>query len=104
MPYIYLAVQDEAQDTKFQYEIRIYGRVQGVGFRYSATNQARALGLKGWVENRPDGSVRSVIQGGRQDCLKYLEWCRRGSGYSWVEKVDVREMEPELLTSFRVKY
>lgn len=92
------------QGITIQYKIRIYGRVQGVGFRYSARNQARSLGLKGWVENRPDGSVCSVIQGSREDCLKYMEWCRKGSGYSWVEKVDIKEMEPELLTSFRVRH
>jgi len=36
--------------------------------------------------------------------MKFMEWCRRGTGYSWVEKVDIREMEPEPFTSFRVKY
>jgi len=92
------------KDRNYQYKLRIYGRVQGVGFRYSARNQARSLGLKGWVENCPDGSVCSVIKGSREDCMKFMEWCRRGTGYSWVEKVDIREMEPEPFTSFRVKY
>jgi acylphosphatase len=97
-------MKQDAQVTNFQYEIRVFGRVQGVGFRYSARNQARVLGLKGWVENRMDGSVRSVIQGKREDCLKYMDWCRRGTGYAWVEKVDIKEMEAEELTSFQVRY
>lgn len=97
-------MKQKQQDPIIQYKIRIYGRVQGVGFRYSARNQARAHGLKGWVENCDDGSVCSVIQGKRQNCLKFLEWCRRGSGYSWVEKVEFIEMAPERLSSFRVKY
>ncbi|RLD95512.1 MAG: acylphosphatase, partial [Bacteroidetes bacterium] len=51
-----------------QYEIVVHGRVQGVGFRYAARNQARSLGLKGWVENQPDGSVRTLVQGPREAC------------------------------------
>jgi acylphosphatase len=87
-----------------QYEIRIYGRVQGVGFRYSARNQARSLGLKGWVENRPDGSVVTTIQGEEPDCHTYIQWCREGSGYSWVERIEMREMQPGNLQSFIVRH
>ena len=87
-----------------QYEIRVYGRVQGVGFRYGATRQARRLNLKGWVENMPDGSVRTAVQGKEQSCLKYIRWCRSGTGYSWVERVEITEKAPEQLTSFTVRY
>ena len=92
-----------------QYMLRISGRVQGVGFRYQARNQARALGLKGWVENLPDGSVRACIRGSASDCLKFIAWCRQGTGYSWVERVDLKEMSPEEgspeeLNSFTIKY
>lgn len=74
-----------------QYEIFVYGRVQGVGFRYAARNQARSLGLKGWVENQSDGSVLTLIQGDPEACSSYIQWCRKGPGYSWVERVDVKE-------------
>jgi acylphosphatase len=88
----------------YQYEIRIYGRVQGVGFRYAARNQARSLALKGWVKNQEDGSVCAVIQGSQQACLKFMDWCRQGTGYSWVERVDFKEMKTETLASFSVRY
>lgn len=87
-----------------QYQIRISGRVQGVGFRYAARNQARALQLKGWVQNSPDGSVLSVIKGKADACLKFMEWCRSGTGYSWVDKVEVEEMSPEEFSGFQVRY
>lgn len=50
---------------------RVYGRVQGVGFRYRAKYAAQALGLTGWVENKDDGSVEMELQGlpDRIDCL-----------------------------------
>ena len=89
---------------KVQYQIRVYGRVQGVGFRNAARNQARSLQLRGWVENHPDGSVHLVINGEPDACMKYLAWCRKGTGYSWVERLEMDEMEPEELSSFSVRY
>lgn len=44
-------------------QIRFYGHVQGVGFRYHAKNAASSLGLTGWVRNESDGSVYMEVQG-----------------------------------------
>jgi len=87
-----------------QYEIKISGRVQGVGFRYAAQKQARFLRLKGWVENLPDGSVRAVISGDAESCTSFINWCREGSAYSWVEGVELREMKPGPLGPFAINY
>jgi acylphosphatase len=87
-----------------QYEIRVSGRVQGVGFRAAARRQARYLSLKGWVENLPDGSVRTMVRGDAENCVKFINWCREGSAFSWVEDVDIREMEPENLGPFQIIY
>ena len=89
---------------KSQYKIVISGRVQGVGFRYAARDQARNLNLNGWVENLPDGSVLSVINGLEDSCVNFINWCRSGTGYSWVENVKITKMEPELLKSFVIKH
>jgi len=86
------------------FEITVYGRVQGVGFRYAARNQARSLNLKGWVENLPDGSVRTAFQGSESACHTFIEWCRNGSGYSWVERIDISEKVPENFKAFTVRY
>lgn len=87
-----------------QYEIRISGRVQGVGFRAAARRQARYLRLKGWVENLPDGSVRAMVNGNAQSCMEFINWCREGSAFSWVDNLDIREMKPEKLGPFEIKY
>jgi acylphosphatase len=89
--------------TGKQYEIRIFGRVQGVGFRFAARNRARELGLRGWVENLPDGSVRCAIQGPLPACNAFIRWCNLGSGYSWVERTEVTEKEPEILQGFTIR-
>jgi len=87
-----------------QFEIIVSGRVQGVGFRAAARNQARALQLKGWVENLPNGAVRAVIGGETENCTRFINWCREGSSYSWVEKVELKEKKPESLRPFSVIY
>ncbi|MGW8316462.1 MAG: acylphosphatase [Bacteroidales bacterium] len=85
------------------YEIRIFGRVQGVGFRYAARSKARELGLSGWVENRMDGSVLAEVQGSAEACHAFLRWCREGTGYSWVEKVEVEERDPGQFQGFSIR-
>ncbi|HEX6599866.1 MAG TPA: acylphosphatase [Gemmatimonadaceae bacterium] len=51
--------------------VRIHGRVQGVGFRWFAREEARRLGLSGWVTNRPGGDVE-VEAGGEASSLERL--------------------------------
>ncbi len=87
-----------------QYEIKVYGRVQGVGFRSAARNQARSLQLRGWVENCADRSVRAMVGGDSEACMQFINWCRAGTGFSWVERVDINEMMPEALGPFSVRY
>ena len=71
--------------------LRIRGRVQGVGYRYWAVGQARALGLRGWVRNRSDGSVE-VLAAGAQDSLDlFVIACRRGPRAARVESIDIEE-------------
>ena len=51
--------------------VRISGRVQGVGFRWFVREEARRLGLSGWVMNRPGGEVE-VRAGGESSSLQRL--------------------------------
>jgi acylphosphatase len=50
----------------------ISGRVQGVGFRAFVLDEARALGLVGWVRNRRDGTVEAVFTGDEQEIQHML--------------------------------
>ncbi|MBF0570058.1 MAG: acylphosphatase [Candidatus Omnitrophica bacterium] len=53
-------------------EIIFKGRVQGVGFRYTAREYARDLGLSGWVRNLGDGSVQLVVEGDENIILELI--------------------------------
>ncbi len=56
----------------------IDGRVQGVFFRASTSEEARTLGLTGWVNNCFDGSVEAVFEGERDKIELIFEWCKIG--------------------------
>jgi acylphosphatase len=69
-------------------EARIYGYVQGVGFRYFAKRSALILGLAGYAKNLSDGSVEVVAEGQVDKLKEFLEVLKRGNGYSLVEKIN----------------
>ena len=72
----------------------ISGRVQGVWFRHSCAEEARAAGLTGWVENRPDGQVEAVFEGGPEAVGRLVAWCRHGPPRAVVTGVEVRDEPP----------
>ena len=69
------------------YRFVVSGRVQGVGFRYSAMARARSLGLDGWVRNREDGSVEGVARGAPEALQQMRAWLQRGPPAARVERV-----------------
>ncbi|HPX62211.1 MAG TPA: acylphosphatase [Deltaproteobacteria bacterium] len=71
--------------------ITVYGRVQGVGFRYYAIQQARMLGVHGWIRNRADGSVEGIFEGSEASVLALVDWCRLGPATARIEKVDLHK-------------
>lgn len=70
--------------------LRIRGRVQGVGFRYSASEAARRFGVRGWVRNTFEGDVEAVAQGDGEAVERFIAWCRRGPAGARVDSVDER--------------
>lgn len=70
---------------------RVWGRVQGVGFRAFVWGEARDLGLDGWVRNRFDGSVELVARGSQEGHRLLLESLERGPRISRVDRVDVSD-------------
>ena len=77
--------------TKVRASVRIKGRVQGVFYRQSAADEARRLGVAGYVRNLPDGDVEAVAEGRREAVESFVAWCRRGPPAARVDEVQVRE-------------
>lgn len=75
--------------SKVRAHLIISGRVQGVYFRAETCDQAAALGLTGWVRNKPDRTVEVVVEGSRENVEKLIGWCRQGPPMAEVSSVTV---------------
>lgn len=69
--------------------VRITGRVQGVGYRAWARDEAEALGLSGWVRNTPSGEVEAVLSGSTDNVEAMLALCREGPRFAAVDTVEI---------------
>ena len=67
--------------------VSVFGRVQGVSFRYYTRREAVSLGLTGWVRNETDGSVKVVAEGERHQLKLFLAFLRKGPPGAHVYQV-----------------
>jgi acylphosphatase len=84
--------------------IYVSGNVQGVNFRWYATERARQRGLGGWVRNLSDGRLEAVFEGSEDDVRSMVDWCKEGPRHADVTDVEVLWEEPEGLSSFDVEF
>jgi acylphosphatase len=78
-----------SQTMLIRTRIVISGRVQGVYFRASAREVARAQGLSGWVRNRVDEAVEVVVEGDEAAVQAFITWCHDGPPGAYVSDVQV---------------
>lgn len=75
-----------------QYRIRVFGKVQGVAFRYYTQLKANELKLKGITKNLDDGSVETIVFGPENKVNQFIDWCGEGSPASIVDRVLIEDM------------
>jgi len=71
--------------------ITYHGRVQGVGFRYTAKRLANLLGLTGWVKNEYNGTVTMEVQGEESTIYRLMEGINRDT-YIEIEWIDSKNI------------
>ena len=74
--------------------LKIYGQVQGVGFRYRANYAADSLGVTGWVRNEWDGTVEMEVQGTESQINQLLTLINTGT-YVNIEEIKSRQLPVE---------
>jgi acylphosphatase len=91
-------------EGKILYKIQVSGRVQGVGFRWSAVREAKKNGITGFVKNMSDGTVYIEAEGYGKQLRAYVEWCKAGPGFGNVESVTADPYPPVNYKDFHVEY
>ncbi|GAA4748391.1 acylphosphatase [Flavisolibacter ginsenosidimutans] len=80
----------------------IKGKVQGVFFRATAKDVAKALDLKGWVKNTPEGDVEVLATGDEDAIRQFIEWSKRGPDKALVSSVAVTSLNEKPFNDFRI--
>jgi acylphosphatase len=79
------------------------GRVQGVGFRYTAQQLAAGFAVNGWVRNLPNGDVELVAEGDPDQVAAFLDAiARRMAGY--ITRTTVQEVAPAGQKGFSIRH
>ena len=84
--------------------VRVSGRVQGVFFRGWTRDEARQLGVAGWVCNCPDGSVEAHLEGEEAAVDQLIARMRSGPSGAEVDDLTVDDASAEQLESFEVRH
>ena len=77
----------QKQSGRARLHLIISGRVQGVGFRFSAYDEAKDLALAGWVRNIPSGEVEIVAEGSKENLQMLAAWAHLGPPSAHVTEV-----------------
>jgi len=85
------------------YHITVYGRVQGVGYRFFAKKMAERLGIGGFVKNNLDGTVSIEAEGNEISLKEFLNICRSGPDWGHVERIQHEEFPTSGYDGFRIK-
>ena len=84
--------------------IIVYGRVQGVGFRYFVQEQAKQYGVKGYVRNLPNGQVEIDAEGEHSSLQEFILLCKKGSRLSTVNDCVIHDIPYFGFLQFSIKH
>lgn len=93
-----------SSDAVVRRGLRVHGRVQGVGFRWWASQVAEDLELCGSIRNLGDGSVEAHVRGEPALLDRFEQTLRRGPPLARVDRVEVVEADEALASGpFRIE-
>ena len=91
-------------ESELRFDLVIKGRVQGVGYRYSAKVKAESMDIRGSVQNLRDGSVFVTAQGKKEAVDNFVRWCYKGPPGAIVMNIEKVQGKTDEFSEFRVLY
>ncbi len=82
--------------------VYIFGAVQGVFFRNYIKEQAKKLGIKGYVRNKEDGSVESWFEGNAPEVNRMIDKAKQGPEHAVVKRFDIVDEHFSSYKDFKV--
>jgi acylphosphatase len=83
--------------------IKVYGKVQNVGFRFYTERAAGEFQICGFVRNVSDGSVYIEAEGEADAVDAFMEWCRQGPKWARVDRLEIQSQPLQGYQGFKVK-
>lgn len=81
--------------------LRIFGRVQGVGYRDWFVRVARSFGICGWVRNRADGSVEALCAGSEEQINAIIASAYKGPSLAQIDDIQIADVQGIVAADFR---
>jgi tRNA pseudouridine55 synthase len=85
---------EDMENNFLEFYAKVYGSVQGVGYRYFVKEKAQSLDLLGYVKNLEDGTVEVLAQGREENLQKLIEELKKGPFLARVDKLDIVFRKP----------
>ncbi len=85
---------EDMENNFLEFYAKVYGRVQGVGYRYFVKEKVKSLDIFGYVKNLEDGTVEVLAQGREENLQKLIEELKRGPFLARVDKLDIVFKKP----------
>jgi acylphosphatase len=90
--------------TKKHFNIKVFGRVQKVGFRFNAKNKADKFRITGFVKNLPNKSVYIEAEGFEEDLDRFLDFLKKGPFFAKVKRIEKGEGKIINFRNFKIKF
>lgn len=90
-------------NLKKAYNIKVLGKVQGVGFRFYTQKKAVELKIDGFVKNMRDGSVYIEAEATEVPLDRFIQWVRQGPDWARVDDMSIQEKPVEGFKGFHIK-
>jgi tRNA pseudouridine55 synthase len=96
---------EDMENDFLEFYAKVYGRVQGVGYRYFVKEKAQNLDIFGYVKNLEDGSVEVLAQGREENLQKLIEELKKGPFLARVDKLDIVFRKPiNIFFNFQIEH